>query len=238
MSRNNSYLYLTGLTVADTFGNLNLRVPPSQAIQALLFTPDKTPPSVCGIRSRHEHRYLYAYVLGDCKLSDPVPLRGPYANVSTPFNVIKVVVNNNDLNAIKALTPLLATSVPGQSLHQLRHLPRHDLDTTPPQLLSFSIDMNKGQLTLNFSETVQSGTLDPKGPLPPQQRHLRSHPVQPCGPAAVDGRDRVDVRKQLLCDLPAVETRTAIPSRPRTCVPGLWGCSTATWLTEQVLWKT
>ncbi|KAL5489595.1 hypothetical protein EMCRGX_G018705 [Ephydatia muelleri] len=200
MSRNNSYLYLTGLTVADTFGNLNLRVPPSQAIQALLFTPDKTPPVFVGFdldmntgtftltfseTVNSATLYLYGMTLYNNPSSPTAyyQLRGPYANVSTPFNVIKVVVNNNDLNAIKALTPLLATSVLANpytssdtfldmTSFTIRDMNGNNVtvspplpvtlfipDTTPPQLLSFSIDMNKGQLTLNFSETVQSGTL-------------------------------------------------------------------------------
>ena len=200
MSRNNSYLYLTGLTVADTFGNLNLRVPPSQAIQALLFTPDKTPPMFVGFdldmntgtftltfseTVNSATLYLYGMTLYNNPSSPTAyyQLRGPYANVSTPFNVIKVVVNNNDLNAIKALAPLLATSnlanpyTSSDTFLDMTSFTIRDMngnnvtvspplpvtlfipDTTPPQLLSFSIDMNKGQLTLNFSETVQSGTL-------------------------------------------------------------------------------
>lgn len=201
-SQNTSYLYVSSQAVADTFGNLNLRVPPTQAIRAQQFIPDKTPPTFAGfsldmntgtftLTFSETVNSATLYLTGMTLYNDPLnpsayyQLRGPYTNVSTPSNVITVTLNNNDLNAIKALAPFLATSDMGSpytssdTFMTMTSLTVRDMngnnvtgvylplqvtmfvpDTTPPQLLSFSININTGQLTLNFSETVQSNSLN------------------------------------------------------------------------------
>ena len=202
-SVNNSYLYLSSHAVADTSGNLNTAILPPQAIRALLFTPDKTLPVFVGFdldmnmgtftltfseTVNPATLYVTGMTLYDDDLEPTVAyqLRGPYTNVSTPSNVIIVTVNNNDLNAIKAQSPLLATSDAGSpytssntfltmATFTVRDMSSNNVtgvylpmrvsrfvpDTTPPQLLSFSVNMNTSQLTLNFSETVLTSSLHP-----------------------------------------------------------------------------
>lgn len=95
--------------------------------------------------------------------------------VSPPLNTISIVLNNDDLNEIKIRDMLaidnttLWLSIRAATVRDMNSIavlasPVLNVttfipDTTPPMLLSFSIDMNRGELTLNFDETVNSSSL-------------------------------------------------------------------------------
>ena len=102
-------------------------------------------------------------------------LSGPYVSVSPPSNIIQFEIANSDLNRIKfyrtlaisidttflSISPLTIDDMNGNPVNQSMILPAISLvpDTTPPVLLGFSIDMDRGQLMLSFDETVMEGSL-------------------------------------------------------------------------------
>jgi len=102
-------------------------------------------------------------------------LSGPYVTVNSPMNIIQFEIVNSDLNEIKfrrdlatsnetmflSITPLTIRDVDGNSVNQsnIIRTNRFVVDTTPPELLAFSIDMDLGQLMLSFDETVMEASL-------------------------------------------------------------------------------
>ena len=92
--------------------------------------------------------------------------------------VVRLLINNSDLNQIKK-RPQLATAQNNTFLSLTENaindtssnkltpiLPSNGLpvtnytrDTTPPKLASFDFDLNNGQLTLRFTETVNKSSL-------------------------------------------------------------------------------
>ena len=111
--------------------------------------------------------------------SDPVlqsyTLMYPHAAVSKPSNVIGVTLANEDLNQLKiremlatgesnthlSVTPVAIRDMTGNEVNMSLVLQALELteDKTPPQLLRFTIDMDSGELTVYFDETVRSSTL-------------------------------------------------------------------------------
>ena len=102
-------------------------------------------------------------------------LSGFHNAVTASSDVIWITLTNDDLNELKvrqmlavsnsstflSLTPdtirdMNNNMVSSSPVFQVRNFVP---DTTPPTLRSFSIDMDSGQLTLNFDETVQSMSL-------------------------------------------------------------------------------
>ena len=103
-------------------------------------------------------------------------------NGTTSFisNTILVLnLSNSDLNQIKRRSLLandenttylsfVETAVKDTSKNRIEAIPSTDAtkvniytnDTTPPELLSFNLDLNLGQLILRFSETVDASTLN------------------------------------------------------------------------------
>ena len=95
--------------------------------------------------------------------------------VTSPFNIITVLLTNDDLNEIKirdmlardntslflSLTTNTIADMDGNQVRRAVRIPVSMLtrDTTPPQLVDFTIDMDSGQLTLTFDETVNSSSL-------------------------------------------------------------------------------
>ena len=102
-------------------------------------------------------------------------LSGQYVSVSPPLNIISIVLTNDDLNQIKiretlavdnsslylSLTSIAIMDMDGNSVLQSPTFSVSSFipDTTPPRLLNFAIDMNRGELTLRFDETVNATSL-------------------------------------------------------------------------------
>ena len=102
-------------------------------------------------------------------------LSGQYVSVSPPLNIISIVLTNDDLNQIKiretlavdnsslylSLTSITIMDMDGNSVLQSPTFSLSSFipDTTPPRLLNFAIDMNRGELTLRFDETVNATSL-------------------------------------------------------------------------------
>ena len=100
-----------------------------------------------------------------------------YYYITAPSNVITVGLSNDDLNEIKvrellaidesstyiqvdtqAIADMNGNLVISSSILSVR-ADGYMADITPPELVSFSIDMNSGELTLNFNETIYSSSL-------------------------------------------------------------------------------
>ena len=94
--------------------------------------------------------------------------------------VVVVLLNNSDLNELKSrrigrtdsvwITMEMTTvrdivGLPVQVVNQANSIrvSRRITDTSPPQLLSFRIDMDASTITLSFNETVESSTLQAAG---------------------------------------------------------------------------
>ena len=94
--------------------------------------------------------------------------------------VVVVLLNNSDLNELKSrrigrtdsvwITMEMTTvrdivGLPVQVVNQANSIrvSRRTTDTSPPQLLSFRIDMDASTITLSFNETVESSTLQATG---------------------------------------------------------------------------
>jgi len=92
--------------------------------------------------------------------------------------IVTIGLTDTDLHEIKLLRDLAShrnntyltlkegafydnalTANPSQELTKLADI--YGFDTTSPQLLSFSVDVNTGTITLNFDEPVDRSTLDP-----------------------------------------------------------------------------
>ena len=112
----------------------------------------------------------------DLGMGEMYTLSGLYDSVTIPADEIIVVLTNDDLNEIKILE-MLATDGSNDTFLQIEPhgindmqgnevilsdiLPISDykLDETIPELISFEIDMDMGQLTLNFTESVNGSSL-------------------------------------------------------------------------------
>ena len=101
-------------------------------------------------------------------------------NVTTLENTVLVLqITNSDLNQLKrrsrlatdqtttflSITEDAVTDASGNKVAPTTSLnatgvTNYTEDTTPPDLLSFNLDLNMGQLTLRFSETVNASTLN------------------------------------------------------------------------------
>ncbi len=98
-------------------------------------------------------------------------------NVTAPSNIITIKLANNDLNEIKVRQLLAVDEV--SSFIQVDSQTIEDMngnlitpspivrirvngfteDTTPPELLTFNIDMDSGELRINFNEAILSSSL-------------------------------------------------------------------------------
>jgi hypothetical protein len=112
----------------------------------------------------------------DTAMGEVYMLSGLYDSVTPPADVVHVVLTNDDLNEIKILE-MLATDGSNDTFLQIEPLAIRDMqgnrvvlseiepvtgfepDETIPELLSFEIDMDSGELTLNFTESVNGSSL-------------------------------------------------------------------------------
>ena len=102
-------------------------------------------------------------------------LSGDYAFVSNHSDVIAIILTNNDLNELK-VRQMLATERDNTFMRIMRNtildmnfnrvrdpivsqVVNFTEDDTPPLLLSFTIDMDAGELMLYFDETIDSSSL-------------------------------------------------------------------------------
>ena len=107
--------------------------------------------------------------------SQTYTLSGDFVSVSNHSDVIDIVLTNDDLNELK-VRQMLATEQSNTFLRITRatildmnfnrvrdpivsQVVTFTQDDTPPLLLSFTIDMDAGELTLNFDETINSSSL-------------------------------------------------------------------------------
>ena len=107
--------------------------------------------------------------------------RPPSGSQNHSTHIVDVIISISDLNEIKRLTELaisndttylvaLATAVRDMVGNTLVPILSHEglmvtvfiPDTTPPELESYTLDMNRGLLHFTFDETVNASCLDPK----------------------------------------------------------------------------
>ena len=106
-------------------------------------------------------------------------LGGGYLSVTPPSDVVTLVLTVDDLNQIKSMETLavddatlhlqlaaaavsdMETNLQSNPVRQSEVLPVGGFvpDMTPPRLLNFTIDMNRGEVTLIFDETVNATSL-------------------------------------------------------------------------------
>ena len=107
--------------------------------------------------------------------SEMYQLSGLYGSVTLPSNIIQVVLANDDLNELKYrqmlaiddtstflfITPNTIRDMNSNLVMQSTVLPVGNFtsDMTPPLFLNFTIDMDQGELTLSFDETINSTSL-------------------------------------------------------------------------------
>ena len=107
--------------------------------------------------------------------SEMYQLSGLYGSVTLPSNIIQVVLANDDLNELKYrqmlaidntstflfITPNTIRDMNSNLVMQSTVLPVGNFtsDISPPIFLNFTIDMDQGELTLSFDETINSTSL-------------------------------------------------------------------------------
>ena len=192
-SLNNTYIYFTSLTIADTFGNQVVERNTSDATRVSQYIPDTISPELVsfdldmntGILTLHFDETVNSSSLdtsgitfyGDHNgMGEMYTLSGLYDVVTPPDATVHVVLTNDDLNEIKVLEmlgtdgrndtflqiePHSIRDMQGNpvALSDIEPVTRYRVDETIPELNSFEIDMNRGQLTLNFTESVNVSTL-------------------------------------------------------------------------------
>lgn len=190
-SRNNTYIFFTDTAIADTFGNSVVEIPVENAEMAGSHGQDETSPVLLGFDFDANSGTLaltfsetvnsssldtsMITLSSDRSMSQFYTLSGQYSSVSSPFNIIDVVLTNNDHNELKimdalavdnttlylSLTSASISDMAGNPTRPAAFIPVTDFvpDTTPPSLLNFTIDMDQGELILTFNETVNSSSL-------------------------------------------------------------------------------
>ena len=210
-----TYIRLTGRTINDTFGNMVVEQEAIQAADysrdatgpvlnsftldmntgtltlSFFETVNSSSLNTAGIT-------LYNRMAG---ASEQFTLSMSYVSVSDPAPQIAVMLTNDDLNAIKlleqlatsmndtflAIMPAAIRDMDGNSAQPSSIIPASGFqqDLTPPDLVSFTIDMDSGQLILNFTESVlrSSVKLD--------YYAVRSNETLPFVPETVDRQHRL-----------------------------------------------
>eukprot|EP00731_Ephydatia_muelleri_P036558 Em0277g3a len=171
-SPNTTYIAFTSSMVTDAYNNPIVPISTSAALRVGNYSGDTTDP------------YLVAFSLidmntGTLTLSFSEPMNATttvlYRSDHTTKDTLLITFSNADLRAIK-LQANLATNrftsfvaftagtfadqannpvLPANITMALLHIP----DTTPPNLLSFSLDMNAGIMWLTFSDVIATHTL-------------------------------------------------------------------------------
>ena len=174
-----------------------LTIPPDSPLQAMMVIPDTTGPRLVSFT------FDLDYGLLTLQFSEPVTdfnampsaitLQSASNGTGTSYTLtggglqsqastatLEIIINDEDLNAVKALLDL-ATSAANTFLSFISNItkdyafneaepiassnavPVFSLipDTTPPMLINFSLDMNTGQLMLVYDETIDASSFDP-----------------------------------------------------------------------------
>ena len=190
-SLTDTYIFLIRDAIEDTFGNRVVEVAPDIAIMSSDYEVDTIEPDLMGFNfdaNTGELILTFTETVNSSSLDttgitlfDGIPsiqsytLSNNYVMVSPPFNVITILLTNDDLNEIKIMDMLAIdnetlylrldagtiSDMDSNPLRRSRLLPVGIFtpDITPPQLLNFTIDMNRGELILTFDETVNSSSL-------------------------------------------------------------------------------
>ena len=193
-SRNNTYIYFTEFTIADTFGNLVVERNATNALRVSQYQEDNTPPILVGFdldmntgmltlsfdetvnSSSLNTAGVIFYGDDSGMFGDMYTLSGLYDSVTTPADIIEIVLTNDDLNEIKILEglatdgrndtfiliePSAITDMRGNEVttSDIIAITTYMADETIPDLYAFEIDMDSGQLTLNFTESVNGSSL-------------------------------------------------------------------------------
>ena len=191
-SENNTYIFFTSLTIADTFGNLIVETAPLNAVKVTQYIADVINPELTGFDLDMNTGVLtlnFTETVNSSSLDtsgitfystmttplQTYTLSGFHNAVTGSSDVIWITLTNDDLNELKvrqmlavsnsstflSLTPDTIQDMNNNMVSSSPVYPVGNFvpDTTPPTLRSFSIDMDSGQLTLNFDETVQSMSL-------------------------------------------------------------------------------
>lgn len=177
----NTYISHSNLTVIDTNGIAVVPIPPDDAIPVAGFVADTNPPSLMAFSLNTNVGYLTftfnetvnvsslhttAITLHGDNLEDSVTLTNSSFSDSANDDVININIANETLqfilmNNVIHLTITSATImdmnsnpvVPISSNDPLQVF-QDPIDRTPPHLLSFSVDLDEGLLTLDFSEPI------------------------------------------------------------------------------------
>ncbi|KAL5489594.1 hypothetical protein EMCRGX_G018704 [Ephydatia muelleri] len=197
-SRNNTYLSITSQAIQNMAGIDVVPIPITGAQKVSSYTPDAFYPSVVqfdldmnggGSMTLYFSETINSQSLNvtQIKIQNAAIARVSYqlqSSFTLSPNGTSILLNftAQDLNAIKQLTPTMATSVlnsyisissgtiqdmssnpvspilSGNGLRATTFTP----DTTPPQLLSFALDLNSGVVDLTFSETVLASSFNPR----------------------------------------------------------------------------
>ena len=189
-----TFIFLSELAIADTFGNQIVEVEPQDAIMVMDYTEDTIDPflvdfdldmntgtltlsftETVNTSSLDTSGITFYNMISPAMSTQTYRLGGDYAFVSNHSDVIAILLTNDDLNELK-VRQMLATERDNTFLRIMRNtildmnfnrvrdpvvsqVVNFTADDTPPLLLSFTIDMDAGQLTLFFDETVNSSSL-------------------------------------------------------------------------------
>ena len=192
----NTYLSLGTGFLVDMFGNQLNEIPTTNSTPVCNYYNDTSPPVLRSFDLRMTNGRLPMIVVlhfdevvnvstvdvtGVTLHSDDVASPANYTLTNgTVLNTqnsatVEIAVTNNDLNAVKALAPMLQNSSLSfvsvvtmlRNMVNLGNLPStilpvsvHTADLSTPTLTSFSLDLDASRLVLNFSEPVIPSTVN------------------------------------------------------------------------------
>ena len=193
ISENTTFIAFASTLVADTFNNSVMSVAPTAPLQVSQFISDFTPPLAVSFtldvnqgllnltfdETVNASSFRIEAVTIQSSAVSPVQMHSLWYSTSSQEDSTQIVVylHQQDLDAIKLLN-LLATHedntylrladglVDDMNANRFRETTingSHIPDTTPPELESYIFDLNEGVLVLNFSEAVNTSTLDATG---------------------------------------------------------------------------
>eukprot|EP00118_Oscarella_pearsei_P023607 m.284220 g.284220 ORF g.284220 m.284220 type:complete len:7575 (+) comp40677_c0_seq9:1023-23747(+) len=193
-----SFISISSYFIKDTSGNNITAIADGSAQQVLSFTPDIVRPSLLsydllltdGVQPiRFVLHFSEAINASSIKVTEITLQDKPDGNATLKFNNwtsavpkanvadIEIVINENDLRALRKLVPLvnsndstflsiLSTAV--KDMADLELLPvsglaasKHEVEIVQPRLLQFDFNLNTSILTMTFSEKVRLDSFDP-----------------------------------------------------------------------------
>ena len=178
-----TFLSHSNLTVNDTNGIAVVPIPPDDAVPVAGFVADTSPPSLMAFSLNANMGYLTftfdetvnvssllttAITLHGDNPEDSVTLTNSSFSGSANDDVITINIANENMNVQQFITNnVVSLSITSAAILDMNSNPVvpissddplqqifDPIDLTPPQLLSFSVDLDEGLLTLDFSEPI------------------------------------------------------------------------------------